>query len=315
MNEAGKKREPFLFAVNFEGRQGIFVPRPLSGRDVLFDIKGTSNVQPTRTYPGNYQFDVFPEGYEIYQQRFHRVMEGLKRGDSYLTNLTIRTPLQCSLSLEDIFQFSRAPYKLCVPDRWVCFSPECFVQIKNGMIRTFPMKGTIDARVRGAREIILGDSKETAEHNTIVDLLRNDLSRVARDVRVARFRYTEELQTNKGPLLQVSSEIEGRLREGSLDALGTLFFQLLPAGSVSGAPKEATLQIIREAEKTPRGFYTGVAGYFDGESLDSFVLIRFIEQEGANLFFRSGGGITANSDCQKEYEEAIHKVYLPIPSL
>ena len=217
--------------------------------------------------------------------------------------------------MEEVFNTSRAPYKICVPNQWVCFSPECFVQVKEGMIRTYPMKGTIDARVPNAREIILGDPKETAEHNTIVDLLRNDLSRVSTDVRMSRFRYTEELQTNKGPLLQVSSEIEGRLPERYLDELGTLLFTLMPAGSVSGAPKKATLKIIRDAEKETRGFYTGVAGYFDGETLDSFVLIRFIEQRESGLYFRSGGGITANSVCRNEYEEAIHKVYLPIPAL
>ena len=113
----------------------------------------------------------------------------------------------------------------------------------------------------------------------------------------------------------MSSEIEGILPEGYLDSLGNLVIDLLPAGSVSGAPKEATLGIIGDAEKEPRGFYTGVAGYFDGESLDSFVLIRFIEQHGGHFFFRSGGGITANSDCRKEYEEAIHKVYLPFPGI
>ncbi|WP_352422626.1 aminodeoxychorismate synthase component I [Proteiniphilum sp.] len=313
MNKAGKARSPFLFAVDFEMREGFFITDPLSQREVLFDVKGISNSSPPPPYlhPGNYLFEAFPEDYQSYLRRFNIVMEGLRRGDSYLANLTIKTPLHTSLSPEEIFHLSRATYKLYLPGKWICFSPECFVRIAQGKISTYPMKGTIDARRSNARETILNDPKETAEHNTIVDLLRNDLSRIATSVKVNRFRYIDELKTNRGPILQVSSEIEGILEENYLDNLGTLFFELLPAGSVSGAPKEATLRLIREAEKEPRGFYTGVAGYFDGKVLESFVLIRFIGQQGSQLFFRSGGGITANSNSRKEYDEAIQKVYLP----
>lgn len=319
MNEAGKAKKPFLFAVDFEMRKGFFVNDPMAQQEVLFNIKDVSNIyqqQENRTIhspvvPATYLFEAYPEEFIIYLQRFNIVMDGLKRGDSYLTNLTIKTPLESSLSLEEIFRFSKAAYKLCIPGQWICFSPECFVRVERGKIFTFPMKGTINARLPHARNIILNDPKETAEHNTIVDLLRNDLSRIATSVQVNRFRYIDELETNRGPILQISSEIEGILAEGYLNHLGTLFFELLPAGSVSGAPKKATLQIIREAEKEPRDFYTGVGGYFDGEKLESFVLIRFIEQQGSKLFFRSGGGITANSNAQKEYEEAIRKVYLP----
>lgn len=313
INAAGKGRKPFLFAVDFEMLEGFFIPDPLSQSEVLFDVKGISNTHSSIHPPATYTFQANPEDYATYQQRFSVVMDGLKRGDSYLTNLTIKTPLQISLTLEEIFRFSKATYKLCIPGKWVCFSPECFVRIVQGKIFTFPMKGTIDARLPQARDIILNNPKEIAEHNTIVDLLRNDLSRIATSVKVNRFRYIEELETNRGPILQVSSEIEGRLEEGYLDNIGTLFFELLPAGSVSGAPKEATLRLIREAEGKPRGYYTGVAGYFDGKVLESFVLIRFIEKHGSQFFFRSGGGITAHSNCKKEYEEAIQKVYIAYP--
>ncbi len=314
MNEAGKGRKPFLFAVDFEMREGFFIPDPLSQRDILFDVKGISNATriPSFTPPANYLFEAVPESYSTYLHRFNVVMDRLKRGDSYLNNLTIKTPLRNSLSLEEIFRCSRATYKLCLPGKWVCFSPECFVRIEQGKVRTFPMKGTIDARLSHARDVILNDPKETAEHNTIVDLLRNDLSRIATRVQVNRFRYIDELETNKGAILQVSSEIEGTLPEDYFGHLGTFIFELLPAGSISGAPKEATLRIIRKAEREPRGFYTGVAGYFDGEVLESFVLIRFIEQYGSRFFFRSGGGITAHSSGRKEYREAIQKIYLPL---
>src|SRR5690606_9937144 len=119
------------------------------------------------------------------------------------------------------------------------------------------------------------------------------------------------VETNHGAILQVSSEIEGELPGNYAGKIGSLLVELLPAGSVSGAPKKATVDLIRRAEEQPRGFYTGVAGYFDGEDLDSGVLIRFIEATEDGLFFRSGGGITVNSDCRKEYAEALRKIYLP----
>ena len=111
----------------------------------------------------------------------------------------------------------------------------------------------------------------------------------------------------------MSSEIRGRLPEDYPLQLGDLFFSLLPAGSITGAPKPRTVQIIREAETYDRGFYTGVTGYFDGRNLDSTVLIRFLEQQpdGAKVF-KSGGGITFRSEARNEYEEMKQKVYVPL---
>lgn len=95
--------------------------------------------------------------------------------------------------------------------------------------------------------------------------------------------------------------------------MGNLVFSLLPAGSVSGAPKSSTLRLIQKAEAMPRGFYTGVFGLFDGMSLDSAVMIRYIEQDGeSQMYFRSGGGLTINSQAEDEYREVIQKIYLPI---
>ena len=174
------------------------------------------------------------------------------------------------------------------------------------------MKGTIDASLPNARERILADKKEEAEHATIVDLIRNDLSQVASEVTVSRYRYIDELQTNRGRLLQVSSEIRGKLPEDWKASLGDILFRLLPAGSITGAPKKKTMQIISEAETYERGFYTGVMGYFDGSSLDSAVMIRFVEQEGDRMYFKSGGGITCRSEVESEYHEMKQKVYVPI---
>ena len=209
---------------------------------------------------------------------------------------------------------------------FVCFSPETFVRIKGGRIYSYPMKGTLDASLPNAEKQLMEDQKEAAEHATIVDLIRNDLSRVAEDVRVDKYRYIDVLHTNKGNILQTSSEISGRLPEDYPHHLGEILDPQLPAGSITGAPKDKTMQIIQEAEGYDRGFYTGIMGIYDQGELNSAVMIRFIEEEVfpsktenrmnyeaiRKLYFKAGGGITSKSDCRKEYEEVIQKIYLPI---
>ena len=203
-------------------------------------------------------------------------------------------------------------YVLYIPDKFVCFSPEIFIKVnREGIISTYPMKGTIDATLPHAEKTILSDYKESAEHYTIVDLLRSDLSRICTQVHVSRLRYLDRLHTSSGDILQVSSEIKGTLPDDYRLRMGDLLRQLLPAGSISGAPKWKTLQIIRDAESEKRGYYCGIFGYFDGKELDSAVAIRFIEQQGDAYFFRSGSGITVNSNCEYEYNEVNQKIYLP----
>lgn len=309
MNEYGKAKIPFLFAINFEKTEGFFIENPCQQSQVLFQMQGKGNkTEVIPSIPKNY-LHISPIGIQAYQKKFDKVFYHLHQGNSFLTNLTVKTPIQTNLSLKEIFLLSTSPYQLFFPERFICFSPERFVKISGNTIYTHPMKGTIDASIPNAEKIILNDSKEKAEHSTVVDLLRNDLGMVATQVQVNKYRYIDRISTRNKEILQVSSQISGILPEPQ--QLGDIIFTMLPAGSVSGAPKRATLQIIKEAEKEPRGFYTGIFGYFDGEELDTAVLIRFIEQDQQQLFFRSGGGITVYSDCKKEYDEVLHKIYFP----
>lgn len=311
MNRAGASGSPFLFGVDFELTCGFFVENPLEQQKILFDVRGVSNVETVKVNGEKKPLMKKTIDFEEYERKFREVRRGLMRGDSFLLNLTVATEVETCWSLVEIFHQSRALYRLCIPENFVCFSPERFVLIEEGRISSNPMKGTIDASIPFAEKIILSDYKERSEHNTIVDLIRNDLNRVSEQVRLERFRYIDRLHTSNGDILQVSSEIAGTLPDHYEAFLGDIVFALLPAGSISGAPKPSTLRIISRAEGEKRGFYTGVFGLYDGKRLDTAVMIRFIEEKKGKHYFRSGGGITINSSCRSEYEEVLEKVYLP----
>jgi len=314
MNKLGKASTPFLFVIDYKMENSVIIPLQQIDNTVLcFEINGTRNFEPSaQSIIPPFQFSKCPVSRDIYQRGFDIVMKNLRLGNSFLTNLTFTTSIHSNLYLKDFFMNSKAPYKLWINEKFAVYSPEKFVTIHDNVIRSFPMKGTIDATLEDAEQIILHDEKEMAEHYTIVDLIRNDLSLVAKKVRVERFRYFDIINTNQKTLLQVSSEIAGDLEPDWHNEIGTIFSKLLPAGSITGAPKKKTIDIIQEAESEPRGYYTGVFGIFDGTNLDSAVMIRFVEERGGSLFYHSGGGITVNSICEHEYQEMIEKVYVPI---
>ncbi len=316
MNALGKARTPFLAVVDYQQQCPlVLTPAEAADAGVFYHIGPHTNVatgfdNQASSVPALFRFARFPLPFSDYEPRFRRVQEHLRRGNSFLVNLTRPTPIETDLSLADIFGRSQARYKLLMQSELVVFSPETFVRIEHGIIRSHPMKGTIPASEPNARQRILADTKEAAEHATIVDLIRNDISQIADRVWVERYRYVETVATNAGDLLQVSSEIRGTLPPDWAKQIGTLLFGLLPAGSITGAPKPQTLAIIDEVEGYERGYYTGVVGFFDGETFDCGVLIRFIEQTPNGLIFKSGGGITVYADAESEYRELIDKVYL-----
>lgn len=363
INRLASQDEPFLFVINYQGDKAfIRLLSDINPEECLFDFEGRGNWRENhseemgdfkRIYEENSReipkeisekkkfrgtpldspisWQIIPPLYNNYERSFGIVKSNIMAGNSYLTNLTCRVPVSCNLSLEDIFHRAKGKYKLLLRRKrnlnpFVCFSPETFVRIKGGRIYSYPMKGTLDASLPDAEKQLMEDRKEAAEHATIVDLIRNDLSRVAENVRVDKYRYIDVLHTNKGDILQTSSEINGRLPEDYPQHLGEILDAQLPAGSITGAPKDKTMQIIHEAEDYDRGFYTGIMGIYDQGELNSAVMIRFVEEEASpsktekgknsevsrELYFKAGGGITSKSDCRKEYEEVIQKIYLPI---
>lgn len=372
INQLASQDEPFLFIINYQGDKAfIRLLSDINPEECLFDFEGrgnlshvwketlkeeTSEKEILKEEISETTWQIDPPLYEDYERSFNIVKSNIMAGNSYLTNLTCRVPVSCNLSLEEIFHRAKGKYKLLLRRKrtqaedkahlkeenteenltpFVCFSPETFVRIKGGRIYSYPMKGTLDASLPNAEKQLMEDRKEAAEHATIVDLIRNDLSRVAENVRVDKYRYIDVLHTNKGDILQTSSEISGRLPEDYPHHLGEILDAQLPAGSITGAPKDKTMQIIQEAEGYDRGFYTGIMGIYDHGELNSAVMIRFIEEDTSpvdfetngeknfkasegkgdeasrKLYFKAGGGITSKSDCRKEYEEVIQKIYLP----
>ncbi len=314
METFAKNKTPFVFVVSYDKSSSVVEALDaVDPQEMLFDFSGVSNVpSDLSAIPSNVKWQFAKPSRTDYHRSFRMVQDAERAGDSYLVNLTCRVPLDTNLTLLDIFLRSSARYRLWIRNQLVCFSPEIFVRVENGVISSYPMKGTIDATLPGAREQLLNDKKEAAEHATIVDLIRNDLSAVAHHVTVDRYRYVEEIVTHRGSILQTSSEIRGCLHPYYQEHPGELIMELLPAGSITGAPKPKTLSIIQNAEDYDRGFYTGCMGIWKDGNIDSAVMIRFVDVEEGQLYYKAGGGITTMSDEESEYNEIIEKIYVPI---
>lgn len=314
MNRLADEGRAFVFIISYDGQRAYVEPDgEIDSSELLYAFPEASNVPEKRACSdAAVEWDFVPPSRKVYERSINYVKQNQRAGNSYLTNLTCRIPITTNLSMCDIFLHSKALYRCWVKGQFVCFSPEIFVRVKEGVIRSFPMKGTIDAALPNAEAVLMDNRKEAAEHATIVDLIRNDLSMVADHVRVDRYRYVDRLTTNKGEILQTSSEISGQLSGYYRSHIGDLLFKLLPAGSITGAPKQKTIEIIAEAEHYDRGFYTGVMGYCADGEIDSAVMIRFIDSENGKLYYKAGGGITAQSNNDDEYNEVIEKIYVPI---
>jgi anthranilate synthase component 1 len=196
-------------------------------------------------------------------------------------------------------------------------SPETLVKLENGVLHTFPLAGT---RPRGKTEAedkaleagLLADEKELAEHNMLVDLGRNDLGKISRfgSVKVEKLHSIERYSH----VMHIGSTVRGEIREGfdSLDAVSAV----LPAGTLSGAPKIRACQLIAELENNKRGIYGGAIGYIDFTgNLDTCIAIRIAYKKNGKVFVRSGAGIVADSVPEKEYQECINKAAAVVNAL
>ena len=196
-------------------------------------------------------------------------------------------------------------------------SPETLVKLHNGELTTFPLAGT---RPRGATPAqdkaleteLLADTKELAEHNMLVDLGRNDLGKVSRfgTVEVAKLHSIERFSH----VMHIGSTVRGEIRDDK-DAFDVIE-AVLPAGTLSGAPKIRACQLISELENDKRGIYGGAIGYIDFTgNADMCIAIRLVYKKNGAVFVRSGAGIVADSDPDKEYQECINKAKASMKAL
>ncbi|MGJ0313504.1 aminodeoxychorismate synthase component I [Aliarcobacter cryaerophilus] len=309
LNKFGSLKEPFLFLISYDLKKTYIEKLQNLSQNIKFEIdnKNKKNIK-------DYSLKKYPISFDEYKKKFDLIQDEIKNGNSYLLNLTEQTKIDTNLTLDNIYEASSSLLKLRVKFDdldFVCFSPEKFIDIKDNKIYTYPMKGTIDTNLTDAKNILLNSKKELAEHTMVVDLLRNDLGKVAKNIKVEEFRKFSKIVTKDRELFQTSSIISADLQNNWQEKIGDILSNILPAGSITGTPKKSTIEILKNIENYDRGFYSGIFGIFDGINLQSFVLIRFIENINNELFYKSGGGITSDSIAKEEYEELLNKVYLP----
>lgn len=296
------KNSPFIALLSYDTPELDIVCSPKEAHK--FGIKFKLNAKNDNKI--KYELQKFPIEFSEYESKFNKVLSYIKSGEISLLNLCFKTKIETNLSMDEIYAHANAKALIYKQDDFICFTPEPFIRIENGRIDTYPMKGTIDASLPNAKEILLNDEKEIREQKSMVALMQDELSSVADEVKVEKFRFIEQV----GALYQTSSHISAKLRENL--GFGDIFEALLPAGSIAGSPKQKACEIIKECELNPRGFYTGIFIHFDGQILQSFVLIRFVKREENGLYFYSGGGITAQSEAKREYDELLAKAGFPI---
>ena len=248
----------------------------------------------------------------------------IKEGDIFQIVLSNRLQANFEGSLFDTYRVLRtvnpSPYMFYFSGTDVEVagaSPETLVKLEDGILHTFPLAGT---RPRGKSEKedkeleaeLLADEKELAEHNMLVDLGRNDLGKISKfgSVVVEKFHSIERYSH----VMHIGSTVRGEIRP-EYDALNALE-AVLPAGTLSGAPKIRACQLIEELENNKRGIYGGAIGYIDFTgNMDTCIAIRLAYKKNGKVFIRSGAGIVADSDPDKEYMESINKAGAVVDAL
>ena len=261
---------------------------------------------------------------EQYCNMVNKTKSYIKDGDIFQAVLSNRIEVDVEGSLLDTYRILRttnpSPYMFyfCSKDiEIVGASPETLVKLEEGVLHTFPLAGT---RPRGKtkeedlqlEKELLSDKKELAEHNMLVDLGRNDLGKISKfgSIKVERYMSIEKFSH----VMHIGSTVRGKIKQDkmSLDAIDAV----LPAGTLSGAPKIRACQIINELEQNKRGIYGGAIGYIDfSGNMDTCISIRIAFKKNNKVFVRSGAGIVADSVPEKEYQECINKAKAVVNAL
>ncbi|MCQ2521971.1 MAG: anthranilate synthase component I [Lachnospiraceae bacterium] len=281
--------------------------------------------KPTEDTKGKLLSEIKPlYSKEQYCDMVNKAKHYIHEGDIFQVVLSNRLEADYEGSLLDTFRYMRtinpSPYMFyfASSDLEVAgASPETLVKLEDGELHTYPLAGT---RPRGKnaeedealRVELLADEKERAEHNMLVDLGRNDIGKISKfgSVKVEKYMNIEKFSH----VMHIGSTVRGEIddKHDGLDAIDAI----LPAGTLSGAPKIRACEIIRELENNKRGVYGGAIGYLDFTgNMDTCIAIRIAYKKGGKVFVRSGAGIVADSVPEKEYQECINKAKAVVTSL
>ena len=283
------------------------------------------NGEPKEDIPGHCTTPVTPLFQkEEYCEMVENAKHHIKEGDIFQIVLSNRLEAGFEGSLLNTYRILRtlnpSPYMFYFSssDMEVAgASPETLVKLEDGVLHTFPLAGT---RPRGKTEEedlrlekeLLADEKELAEHNMLVDLGRNDIGKISRfgSVEVEKYHCIERYSH----VMHIGSTVRGEIRD-DCDALSAID-SILPAGTLSGAPKLRACQLINDLENNKRGIYGGAIGYIDFTgNLDTCIAIRIAYKKNNKVFIRSGAGIVADSVPEKEYQECLNKAAAVVRAL
>lgn len=293
--------------------------------DIEKIISIITNTQPLKKQTSDRNV-VFKSNFtkEEFCQMVEKTKEHIFDGDIFQCVVSRRFEAEYHSSLINAYRVLRvtnpSPYMVYMSidgDEIISTSPETLVKLQNGVLNTFPIAGS---RPRGdtkeeddrLAEELMKDEKELAEHNMLVDLGRNDIGKIAQFNSVKVTEYQKVLRFSK--IMHICSEVEGKLKP-ELDAFDAVK-SLLPAGTLSGAPKIRACQIIEKLEKTPRGVYGGALGYVDfNGNLDTCIAIRMAVKKNDKVYIQAGAGIVADSVPESEYTETYNKALAVINAI
>lgn len=261
---------------------------------------------------------------EEYCRMVEKAKDHIKEGDIFQVVLSNRLDADYEGSLLDAYRILRtsnpSPYMFYFSSGDIEIagaSPETLVKLQNGVLHTFPLAGTrprgkTEAEDKALEEGLLSDEKEKAEHNMLVDLGRNDLGKISKfgSVEVEKYMSVERFSH----VMHIGSTVKGEIRDDktAVDAVNAV----LPAGTLSGAPKIRACEIINKLENNKRGIYGGAIGYLDFTgNLDTCISIRIAFKKNGKVFVRSGAGIVADSVPENEYNECINKAMAVVKAL
>jgi anthranilate synthase component 1 len=261
---------------------------------------------------------------EEYSAMVEKARHYIYEGDIFQVVLSNRLAAEAEGSLLDTYRLLRtnnpSPYMFYISSDDVEIagsSPETLVKLTDGVLHTYPLAGTrprgkTEAEDKALEESLLQDPKELSEHNMLVDLGRNDIGRLSRfgTVQVEKYMCIERYSH----VMHIGSTVRGEISpdKDGVDAIACV----LPAGTLSGAPKIRACEIINELEANKRGIYGGAIGYIDfAGNMDTCIAIRLAFQKNGRVFVRSGAGIVADSVPEKEYQECINKAAAVVNAL